>query len=79
MAETDVGSPDLRIIVPLRLPIRSPKEPVLLTLPEAHRQQWRCAESLPAYSGGTVLDLHQLPRHNRLNSALEPSSFVRSD
>lgn len=28
-------------------------------------RQWPVAELLPAYSGGTVLDLHQLPRHNR--------------
>ncbi|CAE6767231.1 hypothetical protein NSPZN2_40102 [Nitrospira defluvii] len=25
-------------------------------------EQWLRAESLPAYSGGTVMDLHHLPR-----------------
>jgi hypothetical protein len=27
--------------------------------------QWHDAELLPAYSGGTVMDLHHLPRHPR--------------
>ena len=43
----------------------------------AHSPQWPVAESLPAYSGGTVLDLHQLPHHNHLFSFKEPSSFVK--
>ncbi len=56
MEETAVGFPDLRIIVLLRLLMGS-------------RPQWPVAESLPAYSGGTVLDLHQLPHYNHSNSA----------
>ena len=44
------GSPDLRITVSLRLPM-------------PQRAQWHLAESLPAYSGGTVMELHHLPRH----------------
>ena len=51
--EAAVGFPDLRIPDPLRLPIGNFAHSGLL------------AESLPAHSGGTVLDLHQLPRHYR--------------
>ena len=40
-------------------------------------RQWRCAESLPAYSGGTVLDLHQLPRDNCEYSSKQSSFFMK--
>ncbi len=43
------GSPDLRLPAPLRLPMRQ-------------GAQWPVAELLPAYSGGTVMALHHLPR-----------------
>ncbi len=64
MEETVVGFPDLRILVLLRL---------LMNI----SSQWLIAESLPAYSGGTVLDLHQLPRHNREYSSKQPSFFEK--
>ena len=44
-----VGSPDLRLVASLRLPM-------------CRGTQWHPAELLPAYSGGTVMDLHHLPR-----------------
>jgi hypothetical protein len=46
------GSPDLRIVASLRLPMR-------------RSAQWHDAELLPADSGGTVMDLHHLPRPPR--------------
>jgi len=44
-----VGSPDSRLVVFLRLPVE--RDP-----------QWHYGRSLPAYSGGTVMASHHLPR-----------------
>ena len=58
------GSPDLRIVASLRLPMR-------------RGAQWHDAELLPAYSGGTVMDLHHLPRHpRRFSKTLFPEKLT---
>ncbi len=70
MEETAVGSPDLRIIVLLRLLMSS--QPTMASCRITPRLQWRHRAGLRVRK-----PLHQLPRHNRSISVKQPSSFCK--